>query len=421
MLTALGLVVLTMGHWLGRGERAAGAMPQQAYVWQRVWTDAVARAVRTGGPGFDRLVVLGAEVSWKGRRGQVVPVAIDYESLRQAQVSVAVALRVGPYRGMFAAEDQAGRLLCDVAKGLIQRARSGGVEPAEIQIDFDCAESKLAGYRLWVAAIKAKVAPVPVTVTALPCWLDRRAFKGLAAAADGYVLQVHSLRKPAGPDELMSLCDPAAARDAVEKAARLKMPFRVALPTYGYVVAFDPGGSFVGVSAEGPSLRWREGVQLRTVRADPVAMAGLVREWTQDRPQQLSGIVWYRLPNGDDRLNWRGATLACVMDGREPRPGLRAEVRRSQPKLHEIGLFNAGSADAPLRVVVTVSHLGGRLVACDALGGFEPSHADGAEVRFTAASGSALAPLRPGQRKAIAWLRLRDDREVQVDVSPLDS
>jgi len=349
LLIALGLVVLGIEHWLGPGERAAGAMPQQAYVWQRAWTDAVAQAVRAGGPGFDRLV------------------------------------------------------------------------PAELQIDFDCAESKLAGYRQWVTAIKAKVAPVPVTITALPCWLDRRAFKALAAAADGYVLQVHSLRKPARPEELMPLCDPAAARGAVEKAAKLRMPFRVALPTYGYVVAFDSSGRLGGLSAEGPSLRWPEAVQLRTVRADPVAMAALVRGWTQDRPRELRGIVWYRLPNEDDRLNWQGATLACVMSGRDPRPELRAEVRRSQPGLYEIDLFNAGSADAPLQVVVSVRHAGARLVACDALGGFERTHPVGAEVRFRAASGSALAPLPPGRRKPIAWLRLGDDREVQVHVSPLDS
>jgi len=34
------------------------------------------------------------------------------------------------------------------------------------------------------------------------------------------------------------------------------------------------------------------------------AAAGLVREWTRERPEELAGILWYRLPVAGDRLNW---------------------------------------------------------------------------------------------------------------------
>jgi hypothetical protein len=63
-------------------------------------------------------------------------------------------------------------------------------------IDFDCAESKLDGYRVWVEAIQRRVAPLPVTITALPSWLNSRAFQRLAAVATNYVLQVHSVERP---------------------------------------------------------------------------------------------------------------------------------------------------------------------------------------------------------------------------------
>jgi hypothetical protein len=46
------------------------------------------------------------------------------------------------------------------------------IVPRELQIDFDCAESKLDGYQVWVEAIKYKISPVPVTITALPSWLN---------------------------------------------------------------------------------------------------------------------------------------------------------------------------------------------------------------------------------------------------------
>ncbi len=417
---AVGVIVLLTGLWLG-GRRVGGAMPQEAYVWQRAWTDAVKEAVREHGRRFSRLVVLGAEVSWGPDRPQVARAGIDYETLRRTGRPVGVALRVGPYRGRFADDDAPAGLLANVAAGLVRDARTGGVQPAELQIDFDCAESRLSGYRLWVRAVKARIAPVPVTVTALPCWLERRAFKALAAEADGFVLQVHSLKPPPGPEEAMTLCDPAAAREAVERAARLNRPFRVALPTYGYVAAFGPGGKFLGLSAEGPSMRWPEGARLRAVRADPARMAALVRGWTLTRPEPLRGICWYRLPTREDTLNWRWPTLAAVMAGRAPRPDLRAEARRPQPGLIEIDLRNAGSGEASLAVVVIVRFPGGKLIARDAVGGFECVEAGPAELRFRPVGGAGLAPLGPGERKVIGWLRLGSDREVQIDVSPLDS
>src|SRR4029077_5145510 len=98
-------------------------------------------------------------------------------------------------------------------------------------------------------------------------------------------------------DAAFLLCDPAAAKKAVEAAARFRRPFRVALPTYGYVVAFDRQGKGGGLSAEGPLLSWPREAMVRVARSDPAAMAGLVRTWTADRPAALSGILWYRLPS----------------------------------------------------------------------------------------------------------------------------
>jgi hypothetical protein len=41
------------------------------------------------------------------------------------------------------------------------------------------------------------------------------------------------------------------------------VPFRVALPTYGYVLAFDRNDKFIRLSAEGPAKEWPDGAQLR--------------------------------------------------------------------------------------------------------------------------------------------------------------
>src|SRR5258706_5827510 len=56
-------VTLTAGgvFWLRPGPRAAGPLPQQAYVWQRAWTEPVRRSVSDHATNFTALVVLHAE------------------------------------------------------------------------------------------------------------------------------------------------------------------------------------------------------------------------------------------------------------------------------------------------------------------------------------------------------------------------
>lgn len=301
----------------------------------------------------------------------------------------------------------------------MREAREAGLEPAELQIDFDCAESKLDGYRVWVEAVRRQISPTTVTITALPCWLNQTAaFGRLIAATDGYVLQVHSFQQPKAFEGNPCLCDPEAAKKAVEKAARLGKPFRVALPTYGYVVAFDRAGNLLGISAEGSAGNWPEDAHVQVMHSDPVAMAELVRTWTQERPANLSGIIWYRLPVATDCLNWQWSTLRAVMNGEAPKAKLLVQARRSKPKLVEIDLINTGSADANPDVCVSVRWTDARVVASDALGGFSSLLANSTELRLQGPTTALSLPLRPGEKRTIGWIRLDTDRKVETYVLP---
>ena len=286
--------------------------------------------------------MLSAEVFWKGKQPQVIRVPLDYSLLTNVPCPVGLAFRIGPCPASIATNEATTAFLTDVAAALIAEARSRRLVPRELQIDFDCAESKLDGYRGWVEAFRRKVAPVPVSITALPSWLGQPAFKRLAAAADGYVLQVHSLLRPRAFDAPFTLCDPAAARRAVDQAGQIGIPFRVALPTYGYLMAFDARGRFVGLSAEGPSKTWPANVQLREVRANPIELAQLVQLWATNRPAAMRGVIWYRLPVAGDALNWRWPTLSAMVAQRFPRESMRVESRRVEPGLVRISLINDG-------------------------------------------------------------------------------
>ncbi|HOX06821.1 MAG TPA: DUF3142 domain-containing protein [Planctomycetota bacterium] len=396
---------------------AGGAMPQEAYVWQRSWRPAVREALARAAPRMDGFTCLAAEVQIRNGRPTAIRVLPDWPALAAAGRPVGLALRIGPYRGPFAEGDALADFLAGQAAELLREARAGGVQPAELQVDFDCAESDLDGYRRWVQAIRERVAPVPVTVTALPCWLKHRSFARLAAEAGGYVLQVHSLERPRSPEADAVLCDADSARRAVESAGRIGVPFRVALPTYGYVMAFDRGGRFLGVSAEGPMAAWGPDVRLRELRADPAAMAGLVRDWTESRPACMTGLIWYRLPVESDVLNWRWPTLAAAMAGRAPVASLKAELGRPEKGLVEVVLANAGEADGPPGAVVQVRWSAGELLAADAIGGFDLSGRNASSATFSSPTGAARWRLAPGQSRAIGWLRFAGEPEVKADVA----
>ena len=391
---------------------ASESLRHEAYVWHRVWNEPVRAAVVRHGTNFTALVALAAEVSWRDRRPEVVRVAVDYPALAAAGRPVGLALRIGPWPGPFAADDKNTVLLADLAETLVREARAKQIEPCELQIDFDCAAAKLAGYQIWLTAIQRRLAPLPVTITALPSWLDAPGFKDLAARATNYVLQVHSLAQPKSYTAPFTLCDPAAAQSAVARAAQFGVPFRVALPTYGYALAFDRGGKFLGLSAEGPARSWPADAKIREVRADAPALAALVQAWTTNRPVALRGVIWYRLPVAVDNLNWRWPTLGAILAGRSPRESLRGATRRVEPGLVEISLDNDGDLDHPSRPTVKLRWNAARLVAGDGLRGFELAVQNASAAILTNSSANFRLPA--GEQETVGWLRFDHDCEVQV-------
>jgi hypothetical protein len=143
---------------------AAGAMPQEAYVWQRAWTEPVRQSVEAHAAAFSNIVLLAAEVTWDKTQPRVTRVALPDELLRRIKTPFGLALRIGPFRGPFSVHDATAAALAGLAASLVKSNNSAG----ELQIDFDCASSKLDGYRQWVIALKRAVAPVPLIITALP-------------------------------------------------------------------------------------------------------------------------------------------------------------------------------------------------------------------------------------------------------------
>lgn len=386
--------------------RTSGALPHDAYVWQRAWTPSVNEAVRSHAGAFGMVSVLVGEVSWTSQPPQVVLATPDTAALQSVapRTRIGLALRVGTFPGPFEADDTVARFLRRTARECLDGAQKSGIAVAEFQIDFDCAERHLEGYRIWIGALRRELAPVPVVFTALPSWLNRSAFRTLAASADGFVLQVHSLARPRHVHEPMALCDPAAAKRAVERAAKMAVgvPFRVALPTYGYQLAFDSHGAYLGASAEGSQPARPAGTQHLELNADPAAMAQLVAAWTADRPASMTGLIWYRLPVEDDRFNWRWRTLQTVMAGQTPSARLQAVLESPSPGLTEIRVVNQGDADRTGPVSLRLHWSGAQRLGADGIRGFDAILAGPSEVLFT----NAICRLPAGDGSRIGWVRL---------------
>ncbi|MDR3458314.1 MAG: DUF3142 domain-containing protein [Verrucomicrobiae bacterium] len=392
----------------------AEPLPHQAYVWQRAWTPPVCAAVAEHASNFIETAVLLAEVSWKNKLPQVARAKVDFPTLAKVHCPVGLVLRVGAYGGALAENGPAVDFLAELAGALAAEARAGQVDPVELQIDFDCPESKLDDYCGWLKAVQRRVAPLPVTITALPSWLDSPAFTRLAAAATNYILQAHSLVRPTDIHAPFTLCDPEVARRAVIKAGAIGVPFRVALPTYTYVIAFNAAGKFTGLSAESPRLDWPEGTQIREMKADPQALSSLVKLWSTNRPSSLGGVIWYRLPVAVDNLNWRWPTLGAIVAGREPREKFHADARRVEAGLVEISLVNDGELDISSRIAVEARWTDARLIAGDGLRGFEMAEQNNSAATFQNNQSSYRLPA--GETQIIGWLRCDHDREVQLEV-----
>jgi hypothetical protein len=392
----------------------AASFAQEVYVWQRAWNAPVREALVQHGGAFSNIVVLAAEISWNRGNPQITRVPLDFTTLALTKKPVGLALRIGPFAGAFATNDSVAQIISSLAASLVLEAQTNKILPGELQLDFDCAESKLAGYQVWIEMLRKKIAPLPLTITTLPSWLKQPAFRKLIAATDGYVLQVHSLEKPKNFAAPFTLCDTNAALAAIEKASKFGVPFRVALPTYGYQIAFATNGQFVGISAEGPAKSWPANAKLRKVRSDPMAIGVFARTLSEKNIPNLHGIIWYRLPTIVDNLCWRWPTLGAIVGSQLPHESVRAQLRRVEPGLMEISLVNDGELDISSRLAVEIRWQNGRLVAGDGLRGFELVEGDASTARFQ--NRTQPERLFAGETRTIGWLRFDRNVEVQLEI-----
>ena len=320
-------------------------LPQDAYVWQRVWSDGLTRSLKQTTPLVSGFRVLAVE--WPPD-GQPVQAGVDWTLLQALRQPVVAVFRIDG-RGILPSTAK-----IRTAFDRLPQSLSG------LELDYDCPTHRLAAYRDLLRALRPDL-PVrtALSITVLPDWLRARNFRSLSAAVDRLVLQVH-----AADDPRSGLFDRAAMLRWVEATDRRSArPFLVALPDYGVRVVLGPGGRVLSTEGERPALAGSSGTELLVA---PAQMEDAMRALERDPPHRLLGIVWFRLPVQGDVRSWSLDTWLAVLR-REPvavRMALR--VSPADPDgLRLLRVVNEGDIDAPLPMRIA---LGSPCVASDGAG-----------------------------------------------------
>lgn len=368
-------------------------------------------ALGEAGRRMDGVVLLGAEINLAPTRPEIVNASIDWEAVKRQIRHCSVALRVAPFAGPFQANDEPARLIVDVAKQLMSDAHAHNVTIEEFQFDFDCARRNLRGYETWLGVLREAVHPTHLIITTLPAWLDEPDFSGLVRVADGYVLQVHSV--PISNANSGTLCETRRARQWIDRASKLHLPFSVALPTYRCSAGYGPDGKLLSVAMDGVQPPWPPGTRVLDFNSSADEIALLIGDLQESRPANLREIIWYRVPIATDARNWRWPTLSAVMEGRAPEHKLNILLEGENPI--DLSIFNAGEADEEMKGNVTAVWSEAGLTASDALTGWKiRAESDRAIFSVVAPNGVRLAP---GTTRKIGWLRFDRATSLRTQLS----
>ena len=387
VITALALFALLIVFGPGWSKREDTSLQHDAYIWHRSWNAALKSAIESNKDLVSGWRVLAAQARPDGR---LVATAVDKAVLQGSQLPVVLVVRIdGQLRNFGSAHLQADILT------LYRLWAADSFHVAGIEIDYDCATSRLPEYSRFLAELRSNLdAKARLSVTALPAWLTSPALPDLLRHLDDSVLQVHSVEHPGSG----SLFDPRKARQWIDRYAEISpRGFRVALPTYGSRVGFDDYGNLSFVESE--TSLGRGSATSRELTAPPQAVKELLDYMKRSAPKNLLGYAWFRLPTEADQRAWSAATWRALVLGQPLTPQPRIEARATQdPRLFDLVLINPGPTDValPSRVQLPTS-----CTDADGANEYEPTTAAG-RIALSRAHPSLL---RPGSDLSLGWAR----------------
>ncbi|MCL1888113.1 MAG: DUF3142 domain-containing protein, partial [Kiritimatiellaeota bacterium] len=217
------------------------------------------------------------------------------------------------------------------------------LKTTRVQLDVDVPERWLAAYGKLLGGLRAVFPSLELSATLLPAHLERAETAEVVKALDGFVLQVHGIEPPRHRDENYALMKREVALRAVERARALGRPFKIALPTYAYVLVFDGAGNFSRLYAEGfPGVA--KGMEARVAAPDFTLLAEML--------QMGLDVIWFRLPVANDRWALDMEAVRSLENGTLPRPRVVLASAREEGRLVIQACFQNQVALEPAEVEV---------------------------------------------------------------------
>ena len=378
------IVGLFLGILLvGCKQQDAPPLDQQLYIWQRQWTPAHESALRDSHNDFSTLRVLALQAfpnaGWSRAR-------IDARLLKADGRALIAVIRLDGQLKSLDQDQVTAQILQVLADWQAQGLTLSGVE-----IDHDAGNARLPAYAEFLKQLRSALPKeIPLSITALPAWLDSAQLPTLLQTVDSSVLQVHAVSDPR-----RGLFDSVQALKWAKAWARITdKPFYLALPAYGVALLPDDGGAPV-VESE---VQLERGGERQELLADPLQLSQLGKTLREDPPTHLDGLIWFRLPLANDRRAWSLTTLRAVARGDQLVSQLGVTFSENDG-LYDIKLDNPGNLDSawPAQITLKAQSCEG----ADALAGYALQQGPDL-LTFTRLRDGRLPA---GGQRAIGWAR----------------
>ena len=374
----------------------APPLDQQLYVWQRQWTPAHEAALKDSRADFSALRVLALQAFPKAgwNRARIDPVLLK----RDGRPLIAVIRLDGQLKSLD--QDEVAAQILQV----LSDWQAQGLVLSGVEIDHDAGNARLPAYRKFLTDLRAVLpASMPLSITALPAWLDSPELPALLSTVDSSVLQVHAVSDPR-----MGLFDPDQARKWASAWSRItSKPFYLALPAYGVALLPQVGGA-LDVESEVPIERVGE---RRELLADPQQLSTLATQLRDDPPAHLAGLIWFRLPLANDRRAWSLTTLRAVARGDALDSRLTLKLS-AQDGLYDVSISNQGNLDSAWPERLTLAARG--CEGADALAGYALQQSPDL-LTFTRLRDGRIPA---GGQRAIGWARCTNIDQGGSNVHP---
>ncbi len=378
-------------------DKSITSFDHHVYIWQRVWTPSIDSSILHSHSEFSVLHILVSEMELNGK---IIDINPDYSFLVSNQCKIIPVFRINGQ-----SPDSSWNTVILHIDTIIKQIKEKNVPIQGIEIDYDCASSKLSSYAVALHKIRQSIdSNLSLSITALPSWINEPNLPLVLIECNYSVLQVHSV---IGPQNGI-FNNKFAFNNILRYNSITPVPFRVALPAYSSLIQFDESGK--AVSVENEIVRtFRNRSNAKECEVDPVILHDMIQKINRKSLKKLKGYVWFRLPVIEDRRSWALPTLLSVVNNEKLYSHLKIISERKNG-IFDLKVKNEGNIDAK------ISSIDVSAVNCsieEPLSNFSIIKVQHA-LRFT-----LLSPLKikAGHTIPVGWLKCDSIKEITIHES----